>query len=111
MSTSYTGQSVDAQTAQRALAYACLILADDDVPITAENLMAIEGGRGFDRRLHAQSLRPSTGLDAAQELIQSPGALAGAGGGGGGAAVAAGGDSNATQGKIFCRNCFKSIFF
>lgn len=77
------GKPVDSTTAQTALAYACLILADDDLSITADNLIAILKAAnvsidGFMARIYEQALATIP----PKQLIAS---FAGAIGGGGGA--------------------------
>ena len=77
------GKTVDAQTAQKALAYACLILADDDLSITADNLISILRAANvsidaFMPRIYEQAFKT---LSPKQLITSFSGALGGVGGG------------------------------
>ena len=78
------GKPVDSATAQTALAYACLILADDDLSITADNLIAILKAAnvsidGFMARIYEQAFAT---IPPKQLITSFAGALGGGAGGG-----------------------------
>ena len=88
---------MDAQTAQKALAYACLILADDDLSITADNLISILRAAnvsidGFMPGIYEQAFKT---LSPKQLITSFSGALGGVGGGAQGQSTA-----QATSGKF-----------
>merc|ERR1711935_818933 len=98
-STKTEGKPVDSTTAQTALAYACLILADDDLSITADNLIAILKAAnvsidGFMARIYEQALAT---IPPKQLIASFAGAIGGGGGAQAQAATAA--TSDATPAK------------
>ena len=103
------GKPVDSLTAQKALAYACLILADDNLSITADKLIAILTAANisvdaFMPRIYEQAF---SDVSKAKDIIAS---MAGALGGGGATTSAATGEA-AREGKstIF-EACHKDLF-